>query len=146
VEGNYTIGIDFGTDSVRSILVDTSKGEVVSAGVGAYRRWNEGKYCDIKKNQFRQHPLDHIESLKMSLSLVLKKAPKSIISNIKAISVASTGSTPIAVNKLGLPLSMTQGFEENPNAMFILWKDHTALKEAKEINALAHSGKYIDYT
>jgi L-ribulokinase len=146
VKANYTIGIDFGTDSVRAILVETTKGEVVSEGVSNYSRWSEGKYCDLKTNQFRQHPLDHLESLKIVLQLILKKVSQDIINKIRAISIASTGSTPIAVNKKGVPLSLTEGFEENPNAMFILWKDHTALKEAKEINDLAHSGKYIDYT
>lgn len=143
---NYTIGIDFGTDSVRAILVETSTGDIVSEGFSLYGRWKKGSYCDAKKNQFRQHPLDHIESLQTTLTQLLEKTEKSIIDDIKAISIASTGSTPIAVNRSGEPLSMTGGFEENPNAMFVLWKDHTALQEAKEINQLAHSGKYTDYT
>ena len=101
----YTIGIDFGTDSVRTILVNTAKGKELLSNVS-----------------------------------------DAIVANVKAISVASTGSTPIAVNEIGVPLSLIQGFEENPNAMFILWKDHTAIKEANEINQLAHSKKYADYT
>lgn len=61
------------------------------------------------------------------------------------ISFDTTGSTPVLVNENGIPLALTAGFEENPNAMFILWKDHTSIKEANEINELARKWK-IDYT
>ena len=142
----YTIGIDFGTDSVRTILVNTAKGEVISEGCSVYKLWREGKFCNSKMNQFRQHPTDHINALEASIKELLSNVSDAIVANVKAISVASTGSTPIAVNEIGVPLSLIQGFEENPNAMFILWKDHTAIKEANEINQLAHSKKYADYT
>ena len=141
-----TIGVDFGTDSVRTILVNTLTGEVLSEGCSFYKLWKKGMYCNSKINQYRQHPIDHIEALKTSIKMLLSKVPNSIIDNIRALSVASTGSTPVAVNKLGVPLALTDGFKENPNAMFILWKDHTAINEAYEINKLAHSEKYIDYT
>lgn len=143
---NYTIGVDFGTDSVRTILVDTLTGNVLSEGFSYYKLWKEGKYCNPKINQFRQHPSDHIEALKTSFKTLLSKVPNSIKSNIGALSIASTGSTPVAINKLGVPLALTERFKDNPNAMFILWKDHTAIKEASEINELAHSKKYLDYT
>lgn len=142
----YTIGVDFGTDSVRAILVNTSKGNIVAEASANYIQWNAGKYCNPKINQFRQNPKDHLESLKMTFGMLLKDLQSDVISKIKAISVASTGSTPVAIDKEGTPLSLTQGFEKNPNAMFILWKDHTAIREAEEINILAHSGKVTDYT
>lgn len=145
MEKSYTIGIDFGTDSVRAILVDAN-GILVTEAEAFYKRWNKGDYCNPNENQFRQHPLDHLESLKQIFSIISETASKTVLSNVKAISVASTGSTPVAVNRKGTPLSLTPGFEENPNAMFILWKDHTSVKEAKEINALAHSGRFMDYT
>ncbi len=142
----YTIGIDYGTDSVRSIIVDATNGKEIASAVFNYPRWKEGKYCVPSQNQFRQHPLDYIEGLENSVKDALAKAPKEIAANIVAISVDTTGSTPIAVDKNGTPLSLTSGFEENPNAMFVLWKDHTATKEADEINKLAKTWGGTDYT
>ena len=142
----FTIGIDFGTDSVRAIIVNTNNGDVIASASEKYKRWSDGKYCDPKINQFRQHPLDHLESLKLVIQNLLKKVSSDLITDIKAISIASTASTPIAVDSNGTPLALINGFEDNPNAMFILWKDHTAIKEAKEINDLVDFGSGMDYT
>ncbi|MCM4167494.1 Ribulokinase [Arenibacter antarcticus] len=142
----YTIGIDFGTDSVRTIVVDSSDGHIVGNAIAQYERWGKGLYCNPSDNQFRQHPLDHIESLKQAIKEVTATLSDEIVNGIAAISVASTGSTPVAVNKEGVPLALLPSFEENPNAMFILWKDHTAVGEAKEINEQAHNRSSIDYT
>ena len=143
---NYTIGIDYGTDSVRSLIVDASNGKEISSDVFNYPRWKAGKYCSPSQNQFRQHPLDYLEGLEITIKNALAKAPKDVAANVMAISVDTTGSTPIAVDIKGTPLSLTPGFEENPNAMFVLWKDHTATKEADEINQLARSWGGVDYT
>lgn len=140
----YIIGVDFGTDSVRSVLI-SSKGEYAGDAVHYYSRWKEGLYCDPSSNQFRQHPLDYLEGLTETITNVLNKAGDDIRKKVAAISVDTTGSTPVAVNKQGTPLALTEGFEQNPNAMFILWKDHTAIKEAEEINELAAKWE-IDYT
>ena len=70
----YVIGIDFGTDSVRSVIIDVSNGEEISSHISYLKRWAEGKYCNPDKNQFRQHPLDHIESLEESVVGALKAA------------------------------------------------------------------------
>ncbi len=142
----YTIGIDYGTDSVRSLIVDASNGKEISSDVFNYPRWKAGKYCSPSQNQFRQHPLDYLEGLETTIKNALAKAPKDVAANVIAISVDTTGSTPIAVDVKGTPLSLTPGFEENPNAMFVLWKDHTATKEADEINQLARSWGGVDYT
>lgn len=133
----YVIGVDFGTDSVRSVVVNTHDGTETGAGIYYYPRWRDGLYCDPARNQFRQHPLDYIEGLEHSIREALKNAGKDILPHIKAISVDTTGSTPVAVDNTGTPLALLPGFEENPNAQFILWKDHTALKEAAEINEYA---------
>ena len=133
-ESSYVIGVDFGTDSVRSLIVDCQNGKEISTSVYYYPRWKEGLYCDPSINQFRQHPLDYIEGLECSIKEALDKAGKDIRKSIKAISVDTTGSTPVVVNELGIPLALLSGMNENPNAMFFLWKDHTAVEEALEIN------------
>ncbi|HRX11311.1 MAG TPA: ribulokinase, partial [Draconibacterium sp.] len=141
----YTIGLDYGSDSVRSLIVNVETGEEVASAVFNYPRWKKQMYCDASKNRFRQHPKDYLEGLEYTIVEALKQAPAGVAENVVGISVDTTGSTPIAVDEKGTPLSLTPGFEENPNAMFVLWKDHTAVKEAEEINQLARSWK-IDFT
>ncbi|MBN1415775.1 MAG: ribulokinase [Bacteroidales bacterium] len=142
----YTIGLDYGTDSLRTVLVNASTGKEEASTVMYYPRWKEGKYCDPLKNQFRQHPLDYIEVLEKTIREVISKVPADVAENIVALSVDTTGSTPVAVDASGIPLSLLPDFQENPNAMFVLWKDHTAVKEADEINNLARSWGGVDYT
>ncbi len=142
----YVIGLDYGTDSVRAIIVDTADGKEMSSSVFYYPRWKAGKYCQPAKNQFRQHPLDYIEGLENTIKNSLNKCSPDVAKRVVGISVDTTGSTPIAVDKQGTPLSMTSEFSENPNAMFVLWKDHTAVREAEEINELSRSWGGIDYT
>ncbi len=141
----YTIGLDYGSDSVRSLIVNVETGEEVASAVFNYPRWKKQMYCDAAKNRFRQHPKDYLEGLEYTIVEALKQAPSGVAENVVGISVDTTGSTPIAVDEKGTPLSLTPGFEENPNAMFVLWKDHTAVKEAEEINQLAKNWK-IDFT
>lgn len=142
----YTIGVDYGTDSVRTLLVDAANGNEVSSSIFYYPRWKAGKYCIPLMNQFRQHPLDFIEGLEATILEVLEKAPSGVAENVIAISIDTTGSTPVAVDVNGTPLALLPEFAENPNAMFILWKDHTSTIEAEEINAVAHSWGGTDYT
>lgn len=141
----YVIGLDYGTDSVRAVLVDANNGNCLSSKVHWYARWNEGKYCDPSKNQFRQHPLDHLEGLQATIKGVLDESGIDPL-QVKGICVDTTGSSPMPVNKQGTALALIPGFEENPNAMVVLWKDHTAIKEAEEINHLARSWGGEDYT
>ncbi len=141
----YTIGLDYGTDSVRSLIVNTETGEEVASVVYNYPRWHAQEYCDAANNQFRQHPKDYLEGLEYTIVEALKQAPEGVAENVVGISVDTTGSTPVAVDERGTPLSLTPGFEENPNAMFVLWKDHTAVNEADEINELAKKWD-IDFT
>ena len=141
----FTIGIDYGTDSVRSLIVGVETGQEVGSAVFYYPRWKKGLYCDPVRNQFRQHPKDYLEGLEYTVREALKQAPAGTAGNVVGISVDTTGSTPVAVDEKGTPLSLTPGYEENPNAMFILWKDHTAVNEAEEINRLASTWE-IDFT
>ena len=145
MSSKYTIGLDYGTDSVRSLIVNVATGEEVASAVFNYPRWKKGMYCNAPKNQFRQHPQDYLEGLEYTIKEALKQTPAGVAENVVGISVDTTGSTPVAVDEKGVPLSLTPGFQENPNAMFVLWKDHTAVKEAEEINQLAKKWK-IDFT
>ncbi|TCD28317.1 ribulokinase [Pedobacter psychrodurus] len=145
---NYVIGVDYGTDSVRSVLVDTANGKEIASSVFLYPRWQKGLYCKPAVNQFRQHPLDYIEGLTHTIKDCLAKAGGAEIAHlVKGISVDTTGSSPVAVDATGTPLALTKDFEENPNAMFVLWKDHTSVKEAAEINehATKFSTNYLKY-
>ncbi|MBS1511244.1 MAG: ribulokinase [Bacteroidetes bacterium] len=136
----YVIGIDYGTDSVRSVILDAADGTEMASAVFYYPRWKEGKYCDAIHNQFRQHPLDYLEGLEATITACVQKAGAEVAANIKGIAVDTTGSTPIAVDATGTPLCMIPAMEENPNAMFVLWKDHTATTEAEQINT--HATKF----
>ena len=136
----YVIGVDYGTDSVRSILVNAVNGNEIAAAVFYYPRWKEGLYCNASLNQFRQHPLDYVEGLDYTIKSCLQQAGPGIASKVKAISVDTTGSTPVAVDATGTPLALLPAFEKNPNAMFVLWKDHTGTGEAAEINE--HAKKF----
>lgn len=144
MDTKYVIGVDFGTDSVRSVLVSTSTGIEIATAVFEYPRWKAGLYCDPTRNQFRQHPLDYIEGLEYTIRRCVEQGGKALVPNIVGIAVDTTGSTPVAVDDSGTPLALHPEFAENPNAMFVLWKDHTSVKEAMEINR--HARQYqIDY-
>ena len=145
-KSNFVIGIDFGTDSVRALIVDSSNGKEISSDVRYYPRWEKGKYCIPQANQFRQHPQDYLDSMELAILNALAKSPEGTDQNVKAISVDTTGSTICAVDTEGTPLALREDFEDNPNAMFIIWKDHTAVKEAGEINEHAKNWGGEDYT
>ena len=130
----YVFGVDFGTDSVRSLLVNALNGEEIATSVFYYPRWKNQLFCHPGLNQFRQHPLDYLEGLTYTIKACLQGLSEEIIQNIKGISIDTTGSTPVAVDESGTPLSLLPEFADNPNAMFILWKDHTSIEEAEAIN------------
>ena len=142
---SYTIGVDFGSDSVRAVLINTKNGAEMASEVYWYPRWKEQKFCVASINQFRQHPLDHIEGLEHTIKAVVSGsgvAPE----EVSGICIDTTGSSPLPLAKDGTPLALQARFAENPNAMMVLWKDHTAVKEAAEINSLSRSWGGDDYT
>ncbi|RXG16113.1 L-ribulokinase [Leeuwenhoekiella aestuarii] len=141
----YVIGLDYGSDSVRAVLIDASNGHEIEAEVSFYKRWKERLFCNASENRFRQHPLDHLEGLENTIKAVVSRSGVPAAS-VKGICIDTTGSSPIPVNAAGIPLSLTEGFEENPNAMMVLWKDHTAIAEANEINELARNWGGEDFT
>lgn len=142
--GRYVIGLDFGTDSARALLVDALSGRELASAVAAYRRWGEGAYCDAAASRFRQHPLDYIESLD-ALLLSLREQASGPFSSVEAIAVDTTSSTPCLVDEKMRPLSLYEEFCDDPDAMFVLWKDHTAEREAALIDSLCRSSE-VCYT
>ena len=70
--GGYVVGLDFGTDSVRAVLVNAHDGKTIDSEVHWYKRWKQGLYCDPTKNQYRQHILDHTEGIETTISEVMQ--------------------------------------------------------------------------
>jgi L-ribulokinase len=139
----FSIGFDFGTNSVRALLVDISNGEEICSHVYNYKSGVEGVIIDPKNPHLaRQNPMDYILGLEACLYWVIKKAKKKVKKfnpqQIIGIGIDTTGSTPIPVNKDNQPLSFDKKFKNNPNAMAWLWKDHTSSEEAEEITELAN--------
>ena len=142
---NCAIGLDFGSDSVRAVIVRVSDGEELSSAVANYPRWAEGRFCDPVRQQFRQHPADYLESMVSAVRGALAELGDDQ-PDIIGIGVDTTGSSPMPVTADATALALKDGFSTDPDAMCILWKDHTSVKEAADINELCHSGKFPDYT
>ena len=139
------IGIDYGTDSCRAIVINSVTGSELASHVSFYPRWKKEMYCDSSKNQYRQHPQDYIDSLVEVIEGLLTKLSINEVANIVAIGIDTTGSTPCLTDKNGTPLALLPDHADDPDAMFILWKDHTSIREADDINSLSHTWK-TDYT
>jgi L-ribulokinase len=133
----FVIGLDYGSDSVRALLVDTADGRELASHVVNYPRWAKGLFCAPQQDQFRQHPQDYLDGLQQVLQGLWQRAPKGSAAKVIGVSVDTTGSTPVAISRQGVPLALLPEFATNPNAMFVLWKDHTAVNEAAEITAAA---------
>ncbi len=139
---SYTIGLDYGTNSVRCLIVDTRDGAELATSVYHYPTGQAGIIIDPSDhNVARQNPADYIEGLEVTVKEAIAAAQKSDAdfdaSNVIGIGVDTTGSTPLPVDKNGTPLGLLDAFKDNPNAMAWLWKDHTGYAEASEITELA---------
>ncbi len=137
----YTIGLDYGTNSVRAIVVDVANGREVGQAVWGYRHGHEGVILSADPNLARQHPGDYVEGaevvLKRALSAAKRTRKRFSTDEVIGIGVDTTGSTPLPVDGKGVPLAFQKRFARNPNAMAWLWKDHTGVEEAAEITDLA---------
>ena len=134
----HTIGLDFGTNSVRAIVVDTADGKAKGSAVFNYPHGDMGVVIDPKDPHVaRQHPADYVAGIEFTIAEALKQAGAVVAATVVGIGVDATGSTPIPVDAEGEALALTPAFAENPNAMGWLWKDHTAHREAAEITAAA---------
>ncbi|HPY77926.1 MAG TPA: FGGY family carbohydrate kinase, partial [Anaerohalosphaeraceae bacterium] len=138
----YSIGLDYGTNSVRCVIVNTANGKEAGTAVYNYPSGQMGILLDRKDhNVARQNPADYLIGLettvKKSIALAKKNDKKFRADQIVGIGVDTTGSTPIPVDKNGVPLAMKKEFKKNLNAHVWLWKDHTGYAEAAEITALA---------
>jgi len=137
-----SLGLDFGTNSVRALLADTRDGAELATAVHAYETGKEGIIIDsVDPNLARQNPADYvrgIEAVVKSLIAGARKADRAFDpSQIIGIGIDTTGSTPIPVDNTGTPLSFQRRFKRNPNAQAWLWKDHTGHREAAIITELA---------
>ena len=138
----YALGLDYGTNSCRSLLVDLADGSELGSTVFNYPSGELGIITDPSDpNVARQNPQDYIDGLEAIVRGAIAEAkskhsdfdPDNIIGN----GIDTTGSTPIPIDADGVPLALTEEFEGDINAMVWLWKDHTAHAEAAKITELA---------
>ena len=137
----YTIGLDYGTNSVRALIVNVANGAEIAASVLTYAHGTQGVILSRDPNLARQHPADYVAGAEIAIKQALAAAKKSVkrfsADQVIGIGVDTTGSTPLPVDASGQPLVFNKKFAKNPAAMAWLWKDHTGVAEATEITALA---------
>src|ERR1051325_3039528 len=107
---DLVLGLDFGTDSVRTVVVEAKTGTTVGVAVTAYPRWTRGQYCDAVTHRFRQHPLDYLEAMEGSIRDAIAASEPSAAARVRGIAVDPTGSTPVLADGTGRPLALTAGF------------------------------------
>lgn len=137
----YSIGLDFGTNSARCLIVRAEDGAEIASAVSPFASGESGILLDRRDPDLaRQHPGDYLRSLEECLRAALADAardPAFSAERVVGIGVDATGSTPIPVDANGLPLALLPEFADDPNAMAWLWKDHTSTEEAEAITRRA---------
>jgi L-ribulokinase len=141
MSAHYTIGLDYGTNSVRALLVDTADGREIATAIWEYQHGHSGVVLGRDPNLARQHPADYVKGAEITIRQALAEAGKSVRGfepgQVAGIGVDTTGSTPLPMDADGQPLAFHKEFTDNPAALAWLWKDHTGFAEAEEITALA---------
>lgn len=141
MSARYTLGLDYGTNSVRALIVDLANGREVATSVWNYQEGVAGVILGRDPNLARQHPADYVRGAETTIRGALKAAKRAVRGftpeRVVGIGVDTTGSTPLPVDAEGQPLAFRKKFAKNPAAMAWLWKDHTGVAEAEEITALA---------
>jgi L-ribulokinase len=137
----YALGLDYGTNSVRALIVGVADGRQVGSAVWNYQHGKDGVILGKDPQQARQHPADYVKGTELAVRAALQAARKTSRrfdpADIVGIGVDTTGSTPLPADAHGQPLALGREFARNPNALAWLWKDHTAVEEAAAITALA---------
>lgn len=137
----YTIGLDYGTNSVRALIVNVANGAEIASAVWGYEHGTQGVILSRDPNLARQHPADYVKGAEVTIRNALQAARKNVRGfkpeQVIGIGVDTTGSTPLPVDANGQPLAFDKKFANNPAAMAWLWKDHTSVNEAAEITTLA---------
>lgn len=138
----HSIGLDYGTNSCRCVVVNTENGAEIGAAIYEYETGDHGIILDKRDhNVARQNPANYVKGIAVTIKKAMaaaKKADKKFkAESVVGIGVDTTGSTPLPVDRNGTPLAMLKEFKKNPNAMAWLWKDHASYSEAAEITELA---------
>jgi L-ribulokinase len=146
---SFTIGIDYGTNSVRAIAAGCDDGRIAGTCVFAYPSGDEGVLIDPRDPHLaRQHPGDYLAGLRASVAGALDEArhdPEFAPDRVIGIGVDTTGSTPMPVDAQGRALALDGRWKDRLEAQAWLWKDHTAAEEAAAITAMArqHAPEYL---
>src|SRR5512133_415306 len=131
MSAKYTIGLDYGTNSVRTIIVNTANGKEVTSAVWNYAHGDHGVILSRDPNLARQHPEDYVTGAEKTIRAALLNAKRAVRGfkpqDVIGIGVDTTGSTPLPVDEKGQPLAFQKKFQNNPAAMAWLWKDHTGI-------------------
>jgi L-ribulokinase len=137
----FTIGLDYGTNSVRALIVNVADGREIADSSWKYEHGTDGVILGRDPNLARQHPADYLKGTELSIRKALTTAAKRDSSfsadQVIGIGVDATGSTPLPVDENIRALACQKEFAKNPDAMAWLWKDHTSIAESVEITALA---------
>ncbi|MGA7712401.1 MAG: ribulokinase [Rhizomicrobium sp.] len=140
MSAQYAIGLDYGTNSVRALLVDTADGREIAAAIWGYEHGHAGVVLGRDPQLARQHPADYLKGAETTIRQVIEETQTAIrgfkADQVAGIGVDTTGSTPLPVDADGMPLAFHKDFADNPAALAWLWKDHTGFAEAADITSL----------